>query len=105
MDNRLRTNITLFDATFSDLQLPSLAFPPGPGEAPTFVTNNAGESNIRGAEFELIGQVSEELSLFSNIGLADGKFNSFTPAAIVAGFSSDTVPERAPNYTIQAGFS
>ena len=105
LDNRLRTNITLFDATFSDLQLPSLAFIPAPGEAPTFVTNNAGESNIRGAEIEITGQVTEEFSLFTNIGLTDGKFNSFTPAAIVAGFTPDTIPERSPDYTIQAGFS
>jgi iron complex outermembrane receptor protein len=104
-DNRLRTNITLFDATFSDLQLPSLAFTPAPGEAPTFVNNNAGESNIRGAEFEIAGQITEEFSVFANVGLADGKFNSFTPGAIVAGFSPDTIPERNPNFTIQAGIN
>lgn len=105
LDNRLRTNITLFDATFSDLQLPSLAFIPAPGEAPTFVTNNAGESNVRGIEAEITGQVTEELSVFTNIGITKGKFNSFTPAALVAGFTNDTIPERNPDFTIQAGFS
>ena len=104
-DNRLRTNITLFDVTYSDIQLPSLAFAPGPGEAPTFLNNNAGVANVRGAEIELMGQLSEELSVFANIGLADGKYKSLTPGAIVAGFTSDTVPERSPDYTLQMGLN
>ena len=105
LDNRLRFNATLFDVTYSELQLPSLAFQPAPGEAPTFVNNNAGELNVRGAELEVSAVLAEGLNVYTNIGLQDAKYNEITPGARASGFILGvTVPQRAPEYTIQAGF-
>ena len=104
-DNRFRTNVTLFDVTYSDLQLPALAFQPAPGEAPTFVTNNAGALNVRGAEIELSAQVAEGFNIYGNIGLQDAKYTKINAAAAASGFILGvTVPQRAPESTIQAGF-
>ncbi len=63
LNNRLRFNATLFDVTYSELQLPSLAFQPAPGEAPTFVNNNAGELGVRGAEIEISAALAEGLNV------------------------------------------
>ena len=105
LDNRLRFNATLFDVTYSELQLPSLAFQPAPGEAPTFVTNNAGKLNVRGAEIEISGAVTENLNVYTNLGLQDAEYKEITPGAAVSGFILGvTVPQRAPDYTLQAGF-
>ena len=105
LENRLRTNVTLFQANYDDVQLPSLAFLPAPGEAPSFVTNNAGDSKVEGAEIEISALIAEGLTGFANVGLTDGSFKSFAPSAIAAGFTPTTVPERNPDYTLQIGFN
>ena len=105
LDNRLRTNVTLFDVTYSGLQIPALAFQPAPGEPPRFVTNNAAEMNVRGAEIELSAQLAEGLNVYANIGLQDAKYNDISPAAVASGFVPGvTEPQRAPDNTIQVGF-
>ena len=104
LNNRLRANVTLFQANYDDVQLPSLAFIPPPGEAPAFVTNNAGDSKVEGAEIEISALLFEGFNAFANIGITDGEFKSFTPLAVAAGFLPTTVPERNPGYTFQLGF-
>ncbi len=102
-DNRLRLNATLFNVTYDDLQLPSLAFPPGPGEPPTFVNNNAGEMEVTGLEVDLYTALTDNLSLYVTLGLQDAEYNEVSEAAQVAGIFLTTTPQRAPETTWLVG--
>lgn len=99
LDNRLRINATLFSVTYEDLQLPSLAFVPAPGEPPTFVTNNAGEQTVTGLEVDWSAGLTDGLSLYGSIGIQDAEYDSVTAAAEAAGIFVTTNPQRAPELT------
>jgi len=104
-DNRVRANATFFDVTYADLQLPSLAFQPAPGEAPTFVNNNAGTLGVTGLEVELSALMADGFNVYANVGFQDANYNKLSAGAQVAGFILGvTNPQRAPEFTGQFGF-
>ena len=102
-DRRLRTNVTLFHVTYNDLQLPSLAFVPMPGEIPQFITSNAGKLRVRGAEIELSAVLSPGLTVYANLGLQDGNYKSIGESAAAAGILIDNRPQRTPDVTALIG--
>ena len=89
--------------TYDDLQLPSLAFPPAPGEPPTFVNNNAGEMEVTGLEVDLYTALTDNLSLYVTLGLQDAEYNEVSEDAQVAGIFLTTTPQRAPETTWLVG--
>ena len=99
LDNRLRLNATLFSVTYDDLQLPSLAFTPAPGEPPTFVTNNAGEQSVTGLEVDFNAAVTDGFSVYGSLGLQDAEYDSVSPLAIAASIFESNDPQRAPDVT------
>ena len=102
-DNRARLNATLFDVTYDDLQLPSLAFEPTPGQPPVFVNNNAGELGVTGLELDFTYAVTDGLTVYITLGLQDAAYNSTTPGAEVAGIFASNKPQRAPDSTYLIG--
>jgi len=100
LDNRLRLNLTVYDANYDDIQIATVL----PGTA-TFVTENGGNTNNRGAEIEASALVTDGLTVFANIGFMDAEFKSLSDRALASGFTSGTVPVRSPDYTGQVGFS
>jgi len=104
VDNRVRANFTIFDVTYAELQLPSLAFQPAEGEAPTFVNNNAGTLGVTGLEVELSALLADGFNVYANLGFQDANYNRLSPGAQVAGFILGvTRPQRAPKFTGQFG--
>lgn len=100
LDNRLRTNVTIYDANYDDIQIATVL----PGTA-TFVTENGGDTNNRGLELELSALVTEGLTVFLNAGYMDAEFKSLSDRALASGFTTGTIPVRSPDYTGQLGFS
>jgi len=98
-DNRLRINATFFNVTYEDLQLPSLAFQPAPGQPPVFVNNNAGELTVTGLEVDWSAGITEGLSLYGSFGIQDAEYDSVTPGAEAAGIFVTTNPQGAPELT------
>jgi iron complex outermembrane receptor protein len=105
MDNRVRTNITGFSATYSDLQLPALLRTPGVGEAPIFVTDNAGKSRVRGVEFEGTALITEGLTGTLTFGIQKGKYLELGPRVTAGGFSLDDETDRTPDFTSNVGLT
>jgi iron complex outermembrane receptor protein len=80
-DRRLRTNLTVFDNDVSGLQLPS-SFVQANG-VPTFITQNAADLRVRGAELEVSARPLASLTTFLSVGYQDAEYRNI-PAATVA---------------------
>ncbi len=102
MNDRLRLNFTVFDMDYTDMQLTVQTAQP----APIFFSSdvvNAGTAEIKGAELEVLAQLSEGLSAT----LAVGHMNAELIEVISAGVDVSATWEmlNAPNWTGQLGFS
>ena len=102
-DRRLRTNATLFHVTYDDLQLPTLAFIPGPGDTPTFTTTNVGKMRVRGVEMEASAVIAQGLSLYATVGLQDADYKTISQPAVDTGILLDNDPQRVPDVTLTIG--
>ena len=76
MAGRVRFDLTLFDLTFSDLQLSSAT--PNPDDP--FINLNAGEQRVRGLEFSAQMAATERLRLSLAGALMDGKMTDYPGA-------------------------
>lgn len=102
LDDRVRLNFTLFDMDYQDMQLTVQTAQP----APVFFSSdvvNAGTAEIHGAELEVLGQLTEALS----INLAAGYMNAELVEVISAGVDVSDSWEmlNAPDWTGQLGLS
>jgi iron complex outermembrane receptor protein len=71
-DDRLRLNFTVFDMNYDDMQLTVQTVQP----APVFFSSdvvNAGTAEIKGAELESIGQITESLTATLSVGYMDAE--------------------------------
>jgi len=93
-DNRLRTNITAFQAKYDDIQIATV-------EGALFITTNAGDSKIDGLELEITGAATDNLTLYGNVGWMDGKYTSLTDGGVLAGIGPE--PTRTPDMTALLG--
>ncbi|HYC05615.1 MAG TPA: TonB-dependent receptor [Azospirillaceae bacterium] len=104
-DNRLRTNVAVFQNEYEGLQV-GVTSPAG-----GFDRINAGDARIRGLEVEATAVPVEGLELFGSLGLLDGKYKSFTaPLATCAGFTSnqqflDLDLKQTPDWSYRVGFT
>ncbi len=95
MDERLQANAAVFFVDWEDMQLSQFD-----ANAGGFVSN-AGESTSRGVELEVVGEVSDALTVFGTAGYLDTEFDRFTDQ-----FGQDATGQRlpfAPDWTVGAG--
>jgi len=102
LDDRVRLNFTAFDMDYRDMQLTVQTAQP----APVFFSSdvvNAGTAEINGAELEVLGKLTEGLS----VNLVAGYMNAELIEVISAGADVSDSWEmlNAPNWTGQLGFS
>lgn len=96
LDQRLTLNTALFYNRFKDYQTNLIAFV-GTPPSPTSYFTNAGRYSSWGAEMELKGRVTHELTLSGQVSLFRDKFASFTNP-IIGNFADKTLP-NAPKFT------
>jgi iron complex outermembrane receptor protein len=94
LDNRLRTNLTVFQAEYDDIQIATT-------EDAGFITTNAGDSKIKGAEFEGAWAATDALRIYGNLGYMDGKYTRLSEGGITAGIGPE--PTRTPEWTANVG--
>jgi len=94
-DNRLRANLTLYRADYSDFIITAL------NEDGRFVTINAAETRIQGVEAELMFRATNSLDLFGNLGTMDGEYLKLVGAS----FPITNEIKRTPEISYQLGFN
>jgi iron complex outermembrane receptor protein len=95
LDDRVQANAAVFFVDWDDMQLSQ--FDPMAGG---FVSN-AGESTSQGIELELVGEATDELTVFGTAGYLDTEFDRFTDQ-----FGQDVSGRSlpfAPEWTFGAG--
>jgi iron complex outermembrane receptor protein len=98
LDNRLQANFSLYYYDYEDMQLTTI-------RNLQRETTNAGESEIKGIEVELIGRPTGALELGASFAYTDAEFTDYTdrdPQDTAAGeqdLSGNSLP-RAPEYTV-----
>jgi iron complex outermembrane receptor protein len=124
LDNRLRVNLTAFQADVDDFQIPS-AFNTPAGQI-IFITRNFAGLDNTGLEAEIIAAPTENLTLFANIGFQDAEYVDLDPSivtqqaacqaqlaeggaapscgtGIVTRLGGIALPTRTPDYTAAIG--
>jgi outer membrane receptor protein involved in Fe transport len=82
VDGRLRTNLTLFDTDWLDVQATRSVIDRGTNQPITEVTtDNAADGNAQGVEVELTYAATERLLLGLNYGTSDTKYFNIQPGA------------------------
>jgi iron complex outermembrane receptor protein len=94
LDNRLRSNLTLFHSSYEDMQLAQIYFI---GAIQGNSILNAGKSEIQGAEMELTLVPVDGLTLNLNLGYLDSEFKKFAPPDPVTGLPRDFSGFRLQN--------
>ncbi|MBT8421521.1 MAG: TonB-dependent receptor, partial [Gammaproteobacteria bacterium] len=94
LDNRVRANVTIFRAMYDDIQIATT-------ESAGFITTNAGDSEIDGLEIELTAAATENLTIFSNLGMMSGEYKRLSPGGVTAGIGPE--PTRTPDTTFNIG--
>ena len=101
-DRRLRLSIALFDASYNDMQLPTVFAEPCPPDNPDcipqvlVITTNAGSSSIRGLELEVNASPIDGLAIDANLGLLDAKFDEYLADNLLTGLPLDRAGDRLP---------
>ncbi|MEM0928723.1 MAG: TonB-dependent receptor [Pseudomonadota bacterium] len=109
LDERLRVNANVFYSDWEDQQVTVV----GPsGFFDDFDIENAGQSTLYGAEFDIAMRVTPDLDLFASLGLVETEFDDFP---FVRSVSPDGDPQfanldgnafnSAPNVTAAVGFA
>ncbi|NJC04416.1 iron complex outermembrane receptor protein [Sphingomonas kaistensis] len=103
-DNRLTFNIAGFYSKYRNIQLTVQSVDPVTN-ANIRTTRNAGGSNIKGFEAELVARPLAGLDLNLGVGHVDAKLDTLSASALSSGFRlGDRVPQ-IPNWSVNAGAS
>jgi iron complex outermembrane receptor protein len=108
LDNRLRINLAVYNAQYTDIQLTQQVPSPPPQAAQSF-TVNAGKARIRGVEIETTA-VLGDLTLSASGSLIDPKYTKLLPGVtgVLLGSNFQFVAKYnyvlAADYTIAAGY-
>ena len=88
-NNRILTNIAIFDSKYKDVQIPgSVAVDTnGDGKDDSFagVTTNAGRATIRGVEIEASARLTDNFTLSGMYSHIDAKYTQFIVSQLVGG--------------------
>lgn len=99
LDGRLRTNLSVFLADYTDQQI-QVAFPNPNTGLTEVITRNAGESEYSGVEFEAQALGTDKLTLGTAVGYLDTELKEFDTVA--TGDISGFTPRDAPRWTVNA---
>ena len=107
LDRKLRINADAFVAKIKDLALNATVIDPVTRIA-SFPVQNAGKATVKGIEVESTFLPTENLSLFMNLSLLNGKYDSLNPTAApaqaLALYGVKGEPPQLPKYTYTVGF-
>ena len=95
MDDRLRANLTYFQADYDDFIITAL------NDAGRFVTVNAAEVKIDGFEVELAFVAADGLDFFASLGQMDNEYKKLSGAD----FPKSNQVKRTPEMSYQLGFN
>jgi iron complex outermembrane receptor protein len=92
-DRRLRLNLSAFDVDYSDMQVTYVSDVSNPAAS---LVLNAGEATIRGAELELLAQLTEDLTLTLDYAYLDAQIDKIDviPGSIYDGAVNPASPYR-----------
>ena len=82
-ERRMSVNLALFNADYKHMQQTTTI--PGGNTGNETVVSNVGSSVIRGVELEVIGRVTQELTLNANLGTLHSHFNDFVTGQVLPG--------------------
>ncbi|HEX5046275.1 MAG TPA: TonB-dependent receptor [Gammaproteobacteria bacterium] len=100
LDGRLRSNITLFDTDWLDIQATRSVIDRGTLQPITEVTtDNAADGSAQGIELELTYLATQRLTLGLNLGTADTKYFNIKPGAQI---TENTEFGGSPDRTVDA---
>ena len=99
LDNRLRINTALFKTAYDDAQVTFFDAGGGP------VTQNAGEIDIQGIEFEVTALIGNSLELDATLGIIDAEYDRINPPSVPLALTIDTSSKLAntPDTTASIG--
>ena len=92
-DHRLMTNLSAFHNDYSDIQLTSVRAVQG---FIVVVTENAGDADIDGLEFEFAAQPTKSFLVRGGVGYLDAEYTDLAPGATV---TLDTKLVKTPKWT------
>lgn len=95
MNDRLRANLTYFQANYDDFIITAL------NDQGRFVTINAAEVEIKGFEGEFAFVATENLNFFTSFGTMDNEYTKLVGAA----FPRTNEVKRTPEMSYQIGFN
>ncbi|MEP5937249.1 MAG: TonB-dependent receptor [Erythrobacter sp.] len=107
-DNRLRTNIAIFQSNYSDLQRTVIRSSTDPNNPQETITDNAANATVKGIEMEVTAVPVDGLQLDFSMGYIDAKYDEFLADLNNDGIvtdNSDLPLSRAPKWTLGAGAS
>ena len=97
LDHTLRTNVALYYTKYKNKQEEIVQrAPPGSSSPQETVVKNASSANIKGAEVEVIAQLSKEFSFSGSFSYTDAKFDSFFNDV-----NGDNVPDNVSTLTLR----
>jgi iron complex outermembrane receptor protein len=82
-ERRMSVNLALFNANYKNMQQTTTI--PGGITGNETIVSNVGSSVIRGVEVEVLGRVTEELTLNANLGTLSSHFNGFVTGQVLPG--------------------
>lgn len=100
---RLRLNVTAFHAEYKDLQINTALLLPN--NTTIFITDNAGDSRVKGVELESNFVLTSEISGHFAMGIQDGKFTRLDRGTIAAGLTLDSPLPQTPGETYSGGIT
>ncbi len=95
LNRRLRTNLALYSAKYTDLQVAGSGLTFGVPQA-SQVLVNAGDARAKGFELETTAVPIQSLTLGANVGYLDFKYTRLDPRFVAAG---NTLPTQRPKWT------
>ena len=107
-DNKLRTNIALFQSNYDDLQRTVIRSATDPNNPQETITDNAASATVKGVELELTAVPTYGLQLDFSLGYIDAQYDEFFADLNNDGIVTDNsaLPlSRAPKWTLGAGVS
>jgi outer membrane receptor protein involved in Fe transport len=107
LDGRLRTNVTIYDTDWLDIQATRSVIDRGTNQPITEVTtDNAADGNAQGVEVELTYAATERLLVGLNLGTSDTKYFNIQPGAqITENTEFGGSPERTTDAYVQYGWN
>ena len=99
LDNRLRTNLAVFDTKYEDIQATiggTILTPPRPEI--TLAVGNLGSAKVRGFELETQLAPADGIELSAGVGYTDFKFTEISPLLTIG--NAEILPQNRPDWTL-----